>query len=300
VGFECSSFIELVEGSNALTGNYTADPVTAGSCDTTPTNTVWVSFTPAESATYEIGAVNNWVTTGWSDAYSRLAIFGPDSCGDLAANELSCETTTNQEINASAYLEAGMTYTIAFYTDGDTYDMEDPGFTVTNLPPTPCEIYCGLAAENCTDAFTIDFADATCMEACMMWPAGEEGDTSGNSVACRAYHADDPAALDPATHCPHASPDGGGVCGCAPGTESVAITMSDSYGDGWNGNEIVIGDQTATIEDGDEGTASFCLDLSICNAYTVGGGSYPSEISWTIGDISGSGEGEGTIGTCTE
>ena len=35
---------------------------------------------------------------------------------------------------------------------------------------------------------------------------------SGNSVQCRIYHAGDPAAVDPATHCPHASPDGGGVC----------------------------------------------------------------------------------------
>jgi len=81
--------------------------------------------------------------------------------------------------------------------------------------------------------------------------------------------------------------------------DTVTATMSDSYGDGWSGNTIDIGEQSATLETGSTGTHDFCLDLTQCNDYTVGGGSYLSEISWTIGDdISGAGEGSGTIGTC--
>ena len=44
------------------------------------------------------------------------------------------------------------------------------------------------------------------------WPAGTAGAASGNSLACRAYHATN-AASDPGTHCPHAGPTGGSVCG---------------------------------------------------------------------------------------
>ncbi len=45
-------------------------------------------------------------------------------------------------------------------------------------------------------------------------PAGAEGDTSGNSVGCRTYHARASVALqDPLTHCPHAGASGGAVCG---------------------------------------------------------------------------------------
>ena len=49
------------------------------------------------------------------------------------------------------------------------------------------------------------------MDACKMWYAGTDADTAGDTIGCRTYHAG--AALgDPVTHCPHASPSGGGVC----------------------------------------------------------------------------------------
>lgn len=38
-----------------------------------------------------------------------------------------------------------------------------------------------------------------------------DGDTSGNTLACRVYHLG-AAASDAATHCPHTAEDGGGVC----------------------------------------------------------------------------------------
>ena len=38
------------------------------------------------------------------------------------------------------------------------------------------------------------------------------GDTTGNTIGCRLYHAG-AAAADPVLHCPHAGPTGGNVCG---------------------------------------------------------------------------------------
>ena len=47
-------------------------------------------------------------------------------------------------------------------------------------------------------------------------PEGQEGDTANDSAHCRLYHAN-AAAEEPALHCPHAGPDGGGVCtACGP------------------------------------------------------------------------------------
>lgn len=41
---------------------------------------------------------------------------------------------------------------------------------------------------------------------------GTLGMTTMNTVGCRSYHAD-AAQADPATHCQHAGPGGGGQCG---------------------------------------------------------------------------------------
>jgi hypothetical protein len=70
-----------------------------------------------------------------------------------------------------------------------------------------------------TAACTGDNAQYDDLDACVAYcdaaaplPLGTDGDTSGNSVACRAYHAS-VAADDAATHCPHAGPSGANVCG---------------------------------------------------------------------------------------
>jgi hypothetical protein len=44
------------------------------------------------------------------------------------------------------------------------------------------------------------------------WPVGMTGDTTGNTIGCRLYHAG-AAAADPVLHCPHAGPTGGNTCG---------------------------------------------------------------------------------------
>ncbi|MBX7078726.1 MAG: hypothetical protein K1X88_06015 [Nannocystaceae bacterium] len=50
-----------------------------------------------------------------------------------------------------------------------------------------------------------------CMGVCATWELGTEGDTSGNTLACRGYHLM-MALGDPETHCPHADADGSDVC----------------------------------------------------------------------------------------
>ena len=66
--------------------------------------------------------------------------------------------------------------------------------------------------------------------------------------------------------------------------------MSDSYGDGWNGNVLTINGQSFTIESGSEASATACYnsDGGDCAYVSCDGGSWQSEVSWTISDIDGS------------
>jgi hypothetical protein len=71
----------------------------------------------------------------------------------------------------------------------------------------------------------------------------------------------------------------------------VVVNMIDSYGDGWNGAAFTLADDqgasvgTGTLSSGASGTAAFCL-ADGCYTISVTGGSYPSEVSWTV-DVNG-------------
>lgn len=76
-----------------------------------------------------------------------------------------------------------------------------------------CTAYCTAVTRACTGA-NMQYADmAACQTACMAatYEIGMPTMTSGNTIGCRTYHAG-AAMADPATHCSHAGPTGGGVC----------------------------------------------------------------------------------------
>jgi len=75
-----------------------------------------------------------------------------------------------------------------------------------------CNEFCETAEATCTDDNAMDFGEAGCFNTCVGWAPGTEGDTEGDSYACRAYHLAVAAQDAPDVHCPHAGPDGGGVC----------------------------------------------------------------------------------------
>ncbi|MBI4951162.1 MAG: hypothetical protein HY908_03950 [Myxococcales bacterium] len=109
-----------------LTGTFGDDPTVGGSCDTTPTNVVWFSFTPSATASYTIDLANNTGTF----AYSRVAVFTGLGCVPYGP-EVACTTASSTGVSTSATLTAGQPYLIAFYTDGNAYTMVDPEITIT-------------------------------------------------------------------------------------------------------------------------------------------------------------------------
>ncbi|MGC6470959.1 MAG: hypothetical protein ACON4E_06800, partial [Flavobacteriales bacterium] len=87
--------------------------------------------------------------------------------------------------------------------------------------------------------------------------------------------------------------------------DNVTIVLTDSYGDGWNGNSLTVGDNvyTQVLEPGAyEGeTFTGCVDLSSCVSIQYNAtGTYGYENSWTVtvdatGDTYSS---DALIGTC--
>jgi hypothetical protein len=94
-----------------------------------------------------------------------------------------------------------------------------------------CEEYCASILASCTTTLAQYRDQATCLASCALFPPGEPGADSGDSLACRVTHA--ALAVDePDPHCRHAGPSGGGVCG-APCDAYCDIVMGvcELYGD---------------------------------------------------------------------
>jgi len=67
----------------------------------------------------------------------------------------------------------------------------------------------------------------------------------------------------------------------------VTLTMEDSWGDGWNGNTFCLNSECTTLQNGSYGTEEFCIDLSVENSITCGGGNWQSEVFWSLSDPQG-------------
>jgi len=121
-----------------FTGQFDQDPAVAGSCDTSPTNAVWFSYTPTTTGYYSVSLTNQAATSA-----SRLAIFHGASCSPLGT-ELSCTTDSANTAASAVLMQQGSPYTIVFYTDGDYYTMVDPIIHIQPATLLPGEV-CGSA-----------------------------------------------------------------------------------------------------------------------------------------------------------
>jgi hypothetical protein len=79
-------------------------------------------------------------------------------------------------------------------------------------PSASCVDYCESIMASCTGDLAQYKFMPNCLASCALYPAGEEGADSGDSLACRLTHAA-LAEGEPDPHCRHAGPSGEGVCG---------------------------------------------------------------------------------------
>lgn len=85
-----------------------------------------------------------------------------------------------------------------------------------DAPAAPsCTDYCTTIAANCTAANLMYANTAECMATCGRFTPGTVGQTSGNTLGCRLYHAGNAAGgqTNADTHCRHAGPGGNALCG---------------------------------------------------------------------------------------
>ncbi len=83
-------------------------------------------------------------------------------------------------------------------------------------PDPTCDNYCDLVMQNCADENAQYTSRQECMDYCGSvagWDTGTKGETDTNTIACRIYHSNLPAADNPGVHCVHAGPTGGNFCG---------------------------------------------------------------------------------------
>jgi hypothetical protein len=161
---------------------------------------------------------------------------GGGDAPDAAVGELSCATyCANIDANCTGAnkqyaMVAQCMATCAFFEDGDFDDTTgntlgcrdyhakaaegDPGVHCIHAGPTGgtanqcgeiCESFCTIALAACTGANEAYDDMAACMTACEDFEtedAYDTGDTTGNTIECRVYHAT-VASTTPDVHCPH-------------------------------------------------------------------------------------------------
>jgi hypothetical protein len=78
-------------------------------------------------------------------------------------------------------------------------------------PGVTCASYCADITSACSGANQQWPNAAGCEEACAAFAPGTPGDTSMDTLECRAYHAGVAGTTEPEVHCIHAGPLGSGV-----------------------------------------------------------------------------------------
>gem|GEM_PF-423280 len=166
----------------------------------------------------------------WCENYCHLEDVNCTANNDIFGDDAACQAACAlYDPNGAAGDADGDTVQCRIYHLGvagldspDSNDLhcphgaEDGGGVCVDAAPT-CESYCTTVTANCTgdNAQYADYDD--CLAYCSteaQLPVGESGAVDGNSIGCREYHAEFAASSnDPDTHCPHAGPSGGGVCG---------------------------------------------------------------------------------------
>lgn len=121
---------------------------------------------------------------------------GSGSSGSGSSGDASSDSAASTSGGASSSASSG----------GDPSTGDDTGAVVD------CDAYCDLIGLNCDGDFTQYGSRDTCMTSCAAFAPGSPGDMSGNSLACRHYHAG-LAAMANDVHCTHAGPGGDMACG---------------------------------------------------------------------------------------
>ncbi|MDC0718867.1 hypothetical protein [Nannocystis bainbridge] len=145
--------------------------------------------------------------TGSTSAGTAVITTATQASGDLT-------TTTSTTTSSTGWTTDEPTSTSTGPADPTTGPVDPTTGTTTTGgdPDAGCMMYCAAMMGSCTLVDAQYPSLESCLGACSGLPQGSPGETSGNSLACRAYHAG-MASIEPTVHCVHAGPGGAGACG---------------------------------------------------------------------------------------
>jgi hypothetical protein len=185
----------------------TGDPVTTDPATTDPmTSSTGTTGDPVEltcdnyCALYASGCDDFSEYENNNDiCLAQCAQWPPGIAGETAGDSLGCRL---YHVGVANQVDADVHCPHAGPTGG--------GVCVAAEAPL-CANYCATYLKNCVDKLNAYKDEADCLAQCAGWYPGKDGDTTGDTVGCREYHAG-VALGDPMTHCPHAGPGGAMVC----------------------------------------------------------------------------------------
>lgn len=135
--------------------------------------------------------------------------------------EASCEVLAEEGGGFDSSRTTGDTVDCRIYHSSAALDEPEThcghaAFLATDLcvegSDTPtCTTYCRNVMAACRGDNAIYASDEECLDTCPDFEVGSLEDQAGDTLGCRQYHAG-AALTGPTDHCPHASPDGGGMC----------------------------------------------------------------------------------------
>ena len=283
----CDVFVEILGCTDAPASNYNAEAtIDDGSCEYT------IDCDIANGL--QLLMVDSY-GDGWNGNYFELY--------DVDGNQLISTTLeTGSEGVLDFCLNDGC-YTIGTTSDGSwayevSWVLVSEGDTLaTGVSPSNTSLSlngdCGFV-NGCMDASACNYNseanvdDGSCEHAAAYYDCDgnciSDIDSDGLCDELEVYGCMDTTASN---YNPEATEDDGSCLDpidCE-GLTTVTISMLDSYGDGWNGNVLTVNNQTFTLDAGFEASAIACIDLSSdCISVTCDGGTWPSEVSWTISD----------------
>ena len=220
-----------------------------------------VAFEQPTSGTYKsstwVGVSRNGVSMGGYGSSISQQNFLPKTTfnftpGDeptcFAVNNVAVDTATGESITISWEDEQGVSYNIYKLVANDS---AETGFD-TVLVGTTSDLEYTIEGLQSSTAYTF----------------AVEADCGGTGTSMKRFVS--------------------GSTGCAGSTCDITLVLHDSYGDGWNGNKLVVvagGDENSyTISSGSSATynVSVCQGASVTLKWTTG--SYPSETSFEVLD----------------
>lgn len=146
-----------------------------------------------------------------TDSTSSATALTTGSASQVTGDNTSTSTTTSSTSTGWTTEEPTTWVTStgpATQTTGEPPDTT----TTTDEGNAGCEMYCSAMMAACGGVNAQYTSVESCIGACGGMPPGNPGETSGNSLSCRIYHAG-MASIDPVVHCVHAGPSGAGACG---------------------------------------------------------------------------------------